>query len=320
MTSLFFSYSHRDEDLRDELEVHLAMMHRQGVIDAWHDRRIDAGSDFGREIDAHVDRAEIILLLMSPDFLASDYCYEREMTRALARHNSGDAVVMPVILRPCDWKHAPFAELNALPIDGRPVTMWPDRDQAFLGIVQAIRKVAMKKAKEQTSNSPAPSSYTGEIPTFGETTRSSNLRVTKHFTERDKDTFVDGAFTYIANFFENSLRELCDRNAGIEGSFNRIDLNRFTAVAYRDGKAASRCSVFRGAAPMGGGIAFASTDQADTNSFNEQLSVGNDDQSLYFRSLGFSGFRDGRQRGEEKLTFQGGAELYWGMFIAPLQR
>lgn len=127
MPTLFFSYSHADEALRDQLEKQLAMLKRQGAIETWHDRRIGAGSDFGSEIDDHVNKDDIILLLVSSDFLASDYCYDREMLRAMERHKAGEAVVIPVILRACDWHNAPFGKLNAVPRDGRPVTLWPDR-------------------------------------------------------------------------------------------------------------------------------------------------------------------------------------------------
>lgn len=86
MAVVFFSYTHRDESMRNELEVHLTMLKRQGLIEAWHDRRIVAGNDFDRSISAHLESADIILLLVSPHFLASDYCYDREMTRAMERH------------------------------------------------------------------------------------------------------------------------------------------------------------------------------------------------------------------------------------------
>ena len=99
MAALFFSYSHRDEGLRDQLEIHLAMLKRQGFIETWHDRRITAGEPLDQSISANLEHADIVLLLVSPDFLASDYCYDREMTRALERHISGSCTVIPVIFR-----------------------------------------------------------------------------------------------------------------------------------------------------------------------------------------------------------------------------
>src|SRR2546427_4032486 len=134
MATLFFSYSHKDEPLRDKLEVHLSMLKRQGVIETWHDRRISPGMRMDKEISERLDTSDIVLLLVSPDFLASDYCYDIEMTKALQRHDAGEAVVIPVILRPCDWHEAPFGRLKALPKDGKAATKWTDLDDAFLDI------------------------------------------------------------------------------------------------------------------------------------------------------------------------------------------
>src|ERR1041384_5210693 len=134
MLSVFMSYSHVDESYRNELETHLAMLERQGVIDVWHDRRIGAGEDLDDEISEHLETAQIILLLVSSDFLASEYCYGVEMKRALARHEAGEARVIPVILRPCEWKEAPFSRLRATPSDGRPISKFADRDDAYLAV------------------------------------------------------------------------------------------------------------------------------------------------------------------------------------------
>lgn len=146
---VFFSYSHKDEDLRDELSKHLAMLKRQHFITAWHDRRIGAGKEWENEIDERLNSADIILLLISSDFLASDYCYDVEVKTAMKRHDDGEARVMPVILRPVDWKGAPFGKLQALPRDARPVTDWSNRDEAFLNIAQGIRVAAGELAVRQ---------------------------------------------------------------------------------------------------------------------------------------------------------------------------
>jgi hypothetical protein len=138
---LFYSYAHEDEPLREELEKHLRMLSREGLISEWHDRKILAGAAWAQEIDAYLEAASIVLLLVSPDFLASDYCYEIEMQRALERHRLGLARVIPVILRPCDWQHTPFASLQCLPRNGQPVTTWYDQDEAFLDIAQGLRRV-----------------------------------------------------------------------------------------------------------------------------------------------------------------------------------
>jgi hypothetical protein len=143
---VFYSYSHKDEELRDELQKHLSLLKRQGVIRDWHDRRITAGSEWSGQIDDYLDSAGVILLLVSSDFLASDYCYDVEMKRAMERHAKGEAVVIPIILRSVDWQAAPFSKLQALPKDAKPVTSWIDRDEAFTDIARGIRKAVEKIA------------------------------------------------------------------------------------------------------------------------------------------------------------------------------
>jgi hypothetical protein len=138
-TEVFFSYAHNDEDLRNELANHLSLLKRQSVIREWHDRQITAGEEWAGEISSHLQTAEIILLLVSSDFLASDYCYDIEMQRALERHEAGDARVIPIILRPLDWHDAPFGKLQALPTDGKPITTWRNHDEAFVDVVRGIR-------------------------------------------------------------------------------------------------------------------------------------------------------------------------------------
>jgi HEAT repeat protein/energy-coupling factor transporter ATP-binding protein EcfA2 len=156
---LFFSYAHKDEALRDQLAPHLSLLKHQNIITDWHDRNITAGTDWAQAIDNNLNTADIILLLISADFLASDYCYDKEMTRALERHNQNTARVIPIILRPCDWHSAPFGKLQALPIahggGAKPVTQWSDQDEAFTNIAQGIRKAVAEL--QQRKSSPATS-------------------------------------------------------------------------------------------------------------------------------------------------------------------
>lgn len=138
---VFFSYSHQDEEFRQELIKHLSILRRQKVIKLWHDRKITAGSEWAGDIDQHLESAQLILLLISADFLASDYCYDLELQRAMERHRAGAARVVPVILRPVDMNGAPFEALQALPKDAQPITSWADRDAAFVDVVQGLRRV-----------------------------------------------------------------------------------------------------------------------------------------------------------------------------------
>ena len=141
---IFFSYAREDEALRLELEKHLLILKRQGLITTWSDRQISAGQEWAQEIDRHLSTAHIILLLISPDFLASAYCYGKEMQQALERHERGEAYVIPIILRPADWQATPFGKLQALPSGAKPITSpsWRQGiDEALLDVVIGIRRV-----------------------------------------------------------------------------------------------------------------------------------------------------------------------------------
>jgi hypothetical protein len=313
---LFFSYAHADEALRDRLEVSLAMLRNSGVIQAWHDRRITAGDDFASTIDERMERADIILLLVSADFLASRYCYEIEMKRAMERQANGEARVIPVILRPCQWQDAPFGKLQAVPRDGVPVTKHANADEAFLEIANAIKAVVTKPSVSPTPEGTPPPSLPSTMLHASATVRSSNLRLKKTFTRADEDRFLDGAFEYMARFFEGSLAELQARNPQIETRFRRLNAETFTALAYREGTLAAFCRIFVSMV-MGRGIAYSGDERSDGHSFNESLDVVHDDQMLGLRPSGFTSYAlTGRT---EFLTDEGAAEFYWARFMRGLQ-
>ena len=320
MISVFISYSHKDEALRAELETHLRMMQRQGLIDVWHDRRIVPGTEIDRSISSSLEAAQVVLLLVSPDFLSSDYCYDREMQRAMERHDAGKARVLPVILRPSDWKGAPFGKLLATPTDGKPVTKWTDADEAFLVVTNDIRRAIADLGVNESSSRPTPAPRPAPPPGTQvpiERPRSSNLQIKKVFTEADRDRFLDDAFEFMANFFEASLEELRKRNADIDAAFKRIDALKFNAVVYRNGLAVARCQIRNGGSKSSmSGITY-STSESD-NSYNESLSVEAGDQMLHLKALGMQR----RQGGDdpEKLSFEGAAEYYWALFIQRLQQ
>ena len=138
---MFLAYAHEDESLRKELEKHLSLLRRHGLVSVWQDRCIRAGTDWAQALDEHLKNASIILLLISADFLDSDYCYGVEMQCALDRDKAGQARVIPILLRPVDWKGAPFQHLQGLPTDARPITKWPDRDEAWTDVAASIRRV-----------------------------------------------------------------------------------------------------------------------------------------------------------------------------------
>ena len=325
--TLFFSYSHADETFRNQLETHLSSLKRQEFIATWHDRRITAGSHVGNTIDANLNAAAVILLLISPDFISSDYCYERELARAMERHETGEARVIPVILRPCDWHSLPFGKLLAAPKDGKPISRWPDLDEAYLDVVLQI-KAALKemgKANPPSNPSVAPkpvgAAWVSAVTDALSGPRSSNLRVKKEFTDLDRDRFRQEGFEFIARFFENSMQELVKRNPdmALEQRFQRVDTNHFTAAVYKSGRKVCKGSVSMGNGAMGrNSISYAMNDAPSDGTMNEAVTVKNDDQNLYFEAFGLQSF--GGPDKKKRLAAEGAAELFWEIFIRPLQQ
>ena len=179
---IFFSYSREDKPLRDKLEIHLSSLRQQGVISSWHDRQIVAGSEWEEEIDRHMRTADIILLLVSPDFVNSKYCYDIELPYAMRRHEAGEAYVVPILLRPvARWKNLTFTRLQVYPSGGVPITQWADPDNGFVdvaeGIAEAVEKLLERRqeieqlrleqeelAKRETERLQQAESYREEAP------------------------------------------------------------------------------------------------------------------------------------------------------------
>jgi hypothetical protein len=327
MIRLFISYSHRDEKLRNELDTHLAALKQQGIIETWHDRLIGAGKEFDNEISEHLDNADIILLLVSPYFIVSQYCYGVEMTYAMQRHASGEARVIPVILRPSYWHSLPFGELLATPTDGKPVTNFRDRHTAFVEVTKAIHEaaeelgVAKKRGgrgvTENVSTGPSSDPISGTSrSSIKPDIRSDNLRVKKQFIDHEKDEFLNEAFEYIGNYFEGSLAELEKRYPEIKTRFRRIDSNHFTAAIYASGNFVSGCRIWMVGRYFSGGLAYSVSERGDDSSINESLSVDDDGYTLFLRPLGMFI----RNPDDQQLTYEGGAECFWKKLIEPLQR
>jgi hypothetical protein len=185
---------------------------------------------------------------------------------------------------------------------GRVLSMFMEAIPLRIG----VRSAAAEKVKVPVS---APAPRVTEGP------RSSNLRLAKSFTQRDKDRFQNEAFEFIARFFENSLAELGQRNPGIEGDFRRVDANRFFATIYQDGKDVAKATIYMGGDSFGRGINYVQGHTIAGNTINESLTVDADDQSIYLKTMGMLSYG----QDDRKLSPEGGAELYWENLIRPLQ-
>ncbi|MDR8392250.1 toll/interleukin-1 receptor domain-containing protein [Aliifodinibius sp. S!AR15-10] len=323
MSKVFMSYSHKDEELRDELEIHLSMLKRKGLISTWHDRKILPGDDFKNEIDENIEDADIILLLISPYFLDSDYCFDIELERALERHDNGEARVIPIILEHCHWQIAEFSKLQALPEDGRPVTDYPNQHKAFTQIAKGIRQAIQKSGGKPSGSSPSQSDIQQEDTSAAQRKdpqRSSNLRVRKSFSDKEKDDFLRNAFDYIYKFFKNSLEELEERSSFIDSNIERINPQTFTVKIYKEEKLVNKCKIWRGG-DLGSSQAIKySNSIGNRNSFNMMYTVEDDGYTQYLKSSGLSSttFFDFDEK--EDLSEKGASEQMWAMLIEPLQR
>jgi hypothetical protein len=139
--SIFYACSSSKEDLQlqEEIGKQLGFLRKQKLIDEWHSGKLEAGAEREAETRRRLENAQVILLLVSADLLASED--DSIIVRAMERHREGTAIVVPVILRPVEWQETAFNGLVALPDEGRPITSWSNRDDAFLSVAKGIRKI-----------------------------------------------------------------------------------------------------------------------------------------------------------------------------------
>ncbi len=161
---IFYCYARKDKSLRDQLENHLEALKRTGKISTWCDRQIEPGADWKHEINLRLNTCDLIILLISPNFMRSDYCYSIEMQHALERHKAGQTRVIPIILRPVDWTGTPIGELQVLPSEGKAIATWRNRDEAFHDVVVGIKDVVDKIFFQKNYEQVIAESLYNEIP------------------------------------------------------------------------------------------------------------------------------------------------------------
>ena len=241
------------------------------------------------------------------------------MLRAMERHEAGQARVIPVILRHCVWQGALFGKLMAAPRDGKPVTSWPDRDEALADVAKQVARAVTEfggraSPTRAAGRNPSPPSQSADAGAAKP--RSSNLRLKKEFTEKDHDDFLRSTFEFVCKFFEGSVDAIGERNPDVSGTFERIDSRRMAAILYRGGKKIAECSVRQEGLARNNGIAFSHDASGSHGSFNEMLSVEADEQSLYLKAMGM-GWNGGGC--DKHLSQEGAAEFYWDLFIRNAQ-
>ena len=137
----FISYSHNDEKMLTALHKHHAVMKREKTISTWYDRDILAGGRVHGDIVDALTSSELFLALVSPDYVNSTYCYDKEFQQALSRNSAGTMQIVPIAIEPCDWISTPFAQFKALPKDGAAVSLWSNQNSAWLDVITELRRL-----------------------------------------------------------------------------------------------------------------------------------------------------------------------------------
>lgn len=305
---IFVSYSHRDENTLERLKTHLAPLRRDGRIETWYDREIRAGGEIDNEISAELEACDIIFLLISPDFLSSDYCMDTEMTRAMERHEEGAARVIPIIVEDCYWQSSPFRKLKALPKDGKPINNWTNENTAFLNIVEEVARVL--DDNDRAPETPQPDAGRVGAPRA----QPRKYRIHRHFDDIDRSDFRDQAFDEIRTYFQKAAAEL-DALEELRGRFTTRSDKKFSCTVVNRSRIQSGTAHITVRCSTGGygfgDISYVFAEDAGDNTSNGGFQVENDEYEMFLTAT--MNFIRGNQ--EDRMTPQQAAENLWTEFL-----
>ncbi|HEX7760120.1 MAG TPA: toll/interleukin-1 receptor domain-containing protein [Caulobacteraceae bacterium] len=304
--SAFISYSHADEKALDRLHKHLAMLRRDELLSAWSDHAILPGSSIGQTIDAQLEGSGLFLALVSPDYLASRYCYEKEFERALELSRAGRMRIVPIILEPCDWLASPLSEYMALPKDGKPVSEWTNANNAYLDIVTGLRRLLEVPVVGSGGQSPA-AGMDGRAP-------ARKLKLQRDFDSIEKAEFADRAFGVIRDYFQKASAELMQASEDLRTRVQDMSPTAFTASLVNRAKlrqGESHITVHNHKRRGGfGDISYSYEAHASDNTSNGAIRVEADDYNLFLNVDGYMGGSNGT-----KYTPERAAEWLWNEYV-----
>jgi hypothetical protein len=300
----FISYSHRDAAALDRLHVHLAVLRREGLIEMWFDRDILAGDNVDGEIADRLETSGLFLLLVTPDFLNSDYCVEKEMARAMERQAIGDARVIAIIVEPCDWQSTILRSIKVVPQDGRAVSEWTNSNSAYLNVVQEIRRAieADQRQAQPTRGGSAPGPAADPQRRY---------RAKRDFDDIDRSEFRESGFDQMRDYFRSAVAEL-DSLDDFRARFSELSPTSFGCTIVnraRDrGTAHLTVHMGRGGRSGLGDVYWSFTENAPEGGAQGWLSIGHDEFELHFKS---SGFHMGRSEHRSRMTPIEAAQMLW---------
>lgn len=305
----FISYSHRDEHYLERLKVHLAPMRRENRITDWADKDIYAGSNLDSSISDELENSDLFIALISPDYLASNYCYDKEFEKALRMQDSGRITIIPIILQPCEWKKTPFGKMKALPKDGKEISEWTNENNAYLDIANELRRLLNLNLKE--------------IPEV-ETRRSSekqvarNYRVKQYFSEVDSFSFKEKSFEAIKNYFIDAVQEI-DNIENLQARVTNSEKNNFTClISNRSNNKNSFICIALGNEERNnfGDLRYEFSQRVSPSSvhLDKIFNVENDEYDLYWKNNTSMHYSSNRSQ-EARYSAAQVAEIIWDDFI-----
>ncbi|MCS3870691.1 hypothetical protein J3D55_003607 [Chryseobacterium ginsenosidimutans] len=306
----FISYSHKDSNYLERLKVHLAQMKRDGLITEWTDEEIHAGGSLNNTISDALNSSELFLALLSPDYIASNYCYNKEFETAQRMQEVGEIIIVPIIIEPCDWKRTPFGNLKALPKDGKAVSEWTNANNAFLNVIDELRRLTtLSKSTVSLQNLPKSTAPEKMVR---------NYKVKKYFSEVDNYNFKETSYQEIKNYFQSSISEL-DSVENLQARFTNDGKGFFTClVSNRANNQSSFLTVQAGSDGQRhfGDLSYSFSEQVSTNSIQmgKVFKIDNDDYEQFWtkssQGFGFS------SQSSSRLAAHQVAEEIWNEFIS----
>lgn len=326
---VFISYSHRDDTLVELIHEHLAQLRNDGIIESWWDRAIEAGQAWENEISRELETADVILLLVSASFLNSRYAYSIEGRRAMELHESRQAIVIPVILRECDWHTAPFATLQAATRNARPIASFADPHEGAAEVARAVRRAASRtvattagardsalpRASRPQQDAAAPSGSLGR-PRTQPGSGARDLRVRRDVTDLDRLRFLQNAMRTIIDHFQALSAEAMDQNQGLDIDVRVQGGDVLSAEAFLSGRSGSAIEIWLDRNDRSAGQISFSTNIGSRHrgSSNGWLALHEEDGRLSLRGMMML------LSGEERTVDEAGAaELLWEKFFERLR-
>ena len=302
----FVSYSHVDERALERLRKHLSVLKREGTLPIWTDHAIVAGDRLDTVISAELERSQVFLALVSPDYLASGYCYDKEFKRAMELSSEGRMRIVPIIVEPCDWLSSPLKDFSALPKDGQAISGFTNENVAYLSVVSGLRRMIEAASEIQAPQGAASVPPSGRRP-----------RIKQDFDTIQKAEYVDAAFRTVRDFFRASCAEIAQVGDDIRAKFDDMGTTAFTcSVVNRARRSHGEAhitvhNVKSRSHGFGGEISYVYQQHAERNTSNGSIRVSNDDYQLFLTMDRFD--MSGREGGN--ITPEQAAEKLWTEFV-----